>query len=75
MTNAHGTNERAQALLVKHIPDHAVGLALVQASLCPARYDPAGILAAVLQQAESFAYLGSDLAVLVVEEETEDAAH
>ena len=58
MANTHASDKPGQRGRVKDVPDHAVRLALVQAALVTACDDAASVLAAMLEQAESFADLG-----------------
>lgn len=55
MSDTHSTDQSRDRVVVKHIADHSVGLALVKSALRPAGDDPARILPAMLQQSETFA--------------------
>lgn len=50
MPNSHGSNELSQTLLVEHVPDHAVRLALEEPSLGTAGHDSTGVLSASVKR-------------------------
>ncbi len=69
MANTHSAGESGNSGGVKDVPNHPVGLALVEASLRAAGDDSAGILSAMLEKSEAFADLRSCIDRRVVQEE------
>ena len=69
MAYTHTADEPGERGGVKDIPDHPVGLALVEAALVAAGDDAAGVLAAVLEEGEALADLSGGIDGRVVEEE------
>ena len=61
MTDAHATDEPREGVGVKHIPDHAIGLALEEAALGAAGDDAARILTTMLKEGKTFADLRSGI--------------
>jgi hypothetical protein len=49
VSNTHPADEPRDRRRIKHVPDHAVRLALVESAARPAGDNAAGILAAVLE--------------------------
>jgi hypothetical protein len=75
MTHAHPSNQGADGVRIEDVADHAVCLALVEATLGTAGDDPARILAAVLEKCEPFADVGRSMDTRVGEQEPKHAAH
>ena len=75
MANTHSADEPGERGSVKDIPNHPVGLALVETALVAAGDDAARVLSAMLEKREALADLRSSIDRRVVEEETEDTAH
>ena len=75
MADAHSAGKPGESGRVEDVPDHAVGLALEEATFGATGDDAAGVLAAMLEKREALADLRSGIDRRVVEEESEDAAH
>lgn len=73
--DAHPAVQGGQCLSVEDVSDHAVGLALIEASLGPASDDTTRILTAMLEERETFTDLRRRLLSRVMEDETANAAH
>lgn len=69
MSDPHAAGERGQSIGVKDIPDHAIRLALVEASLRPASDDTTRILASMLEKREALANLCCCIDARIVQEE------
>ena len=75
MTDTHASNEMSESALVEDVSDHAVGFALIEATLVATSHDTTCILTSVLKKRETFVYFCSTVDVWVVKQESENAAH
>ena len=50
MSNAHCTDQSANGLFVKDIPDHPIRFALIESALVATSYYTAGVLPSMLKQ-------------------------
>lgn len=57
VSHPHSANQPRQRTRIKDVADHAIGLALEEATFGTAGDDTTGILASVLEQREAFANL------------------
>ena len=69
MADAHSAGEPGESGRVEDVPDHAVGLALEEATFGATGDDAAGVLAAMLEKREALADLSGRIDGRVVEEE------
>ena len=75
MAHTHASDQPRERVCVKDIANHAIGLALEEATLGTTGNDTAGILAAVLEERKTLADLVRDVDRGVMGEQAEDATH
>lgn len=90
MSNTHVSNQFKQLIFLKHIANHAISLALIQASLRPIRNNSSRVLiipmnqkehvldaylSAMLKDGETLVELATDILALVGQQSRGDPTH